>query len=257
MQFGGYVTEALIAGEYWAGDRSRRPRALLAAFQWRAGKALLLFLVLLLARGPIPHAGVVDFDPGLLRYIADKWGQDAQKRLLEWQAVVRGLRRQAGGGALTAKIELDWVEAVNRYWNRVPYADDYPHWGVQDYWATPVEMLASNAGDCEDYAIGKYFTLKELGVPVQKMRITYVRKANWNQPHMVLAYYAQPDADPLILDNLDKDLLPASKRPDLEPVYSFNDDDLWTTRSSDPVGKSSQIRLWRDVLEKMRNEQNR
>jgi predicted transglutaminase-like cysteine proteinase len=215
----------------------------------------LLSSLLLFISSPAFEAGVTDFSPGFLRYVNGRWGADATKRLLDWQQTVKDWRGQAPLPPVPARIELGWVRAVNNYWNRVPYADDWPHWRVEDYWATPAEMLASNGGDCEDYAIGKYFTLKELGVPIRKLRITYVRAHNWNQPHMVLAYYSQPDADPLILDNLNRDLLPASQREDLEPVYSFNDEDLWTSATPGPVGKSSQIRLWREVLKKMENEQ--
>jgi hypothetical protein len=234
--------------------RSVLPRRL-SVHRRRQSFSFLLAAFLLFISPPAFDAGVTDFTPGFLRYITTRWGADATRRLLDWQQTVRDWRSQAPPPPVPSLIELGWVGAANSYWNRVPYADDWPHWRVEDYWATPAEMLASNGGDCEDYAIGKYFTLKELGVPIQKLRITYVRAHNWNHPHMVLAYYPEPDADPLILDNLNRDLLPASRRPDLEPIYSFNDEDLWTSAAAVPVGKSSQIRLWRDVLRKMENEQ--
>ena len=71
---------------------------------------------------------------------------------------------------------------------------------------------------------------------------------------MVLAYYPTPDADPYILDNLFGKIVPASERDDLEPIYSFNDEDLWAVGAADFKGKSSQIRLWSELLEKMANE---
>jgi predicted transglutaminase-like cysteine proteinase len=116
-------------------------------------------------------------------------------------------------------------------------------------------MLGSYGADCEDYVIAKYFTLKELGIPTDQLRITYVRALNLGESHMVLAYYPTPGADPLILDNLRGDIRPASERTDLEPVYSFNDEDLWMagTRSK---GGASNVRLWRDLLQKMAREQN-
>ena len=116
-------------------------------------------------------------------------------------------------------------------------------------------MLASFGGDCEDYAIGKYFSLKEIGVPVSRLRITYVRAINLNVSHMVLAYYKTPDAEPLILDNLMGDIRPASQRTDLVPVYGFNDDDLWFTQGGANLGGASNVRLWRDLLEKLAREQ--
>jgi hypothetical protein len=71
---------------------------------------------------------------------------------------------------------------------------------------------------------------------------------------MVLAYYPTPDAEPLILDNLIGDIKPASQRTDLEPVYSFNDEDLWLPNGTSRKGGSSQVRLWRDLLDKLARE---
>ena len=136
----------------------------------------------------------------------------------------------------------------------MPYLNDSKHWGADDYWATPVEMLASNAGDCEDYSIAKYFSLKEMGLPPNSLRITYVRALKTNEAHMVLAYYPKPDAEPYILDNMTGKLLLASERMDLEPVYSFNDDDMWVVGMTESKGKSSQIRLWSELLAKMEKE---
>ena len=118
---------------------------------------------------------------------------------------------------------------------------------------TPAEMSASNGGDCEDYAISKYFLLKELGVPVERLRITYVKAISINQPHMVLAYYPSPGAEPLILDNLEDGVRPASERKDLVPVYSFNDEDdviARDARKSNPL----QIRAWHDLQKRLEAE---
>ena len=101
------------------------------------------------------------------------------------------------------------------------FVSDDQHWGRADYWATPVEFLATGAGDCEDFSLAKYFTLKALGVPLERMRLTYAKAVKLNQAHMVVAYFATPDAEPLILDNLISDIKPASQRTDLVPVYSF------------------------------------
>jgi predicted transglutaminase-like cysteine proteinase len=197
-------------------------------------------------------AGVVDFSPALLKLAGERWGREAPRRLLAWQESVRSQQAPADGASRRAELQL--LEATNLYWNRTPYFEDSAHWGVVDYWATPVETQGSNGGDCEDYAFGKYFSLKELGVSPQKLRITYVRALRLNVSHMVLAYYPEVDADPLILDNLTNTIAPASRRTDLEPVYSFNDDDLWTPGAS-TKRQSSQIRLWRELLEKMAREQ--
>ena len=214
--------------------------------------AIMLTALLLPA---ILFAAVTDISPGLLRYINSRWGDGGLKQVQSWYQLMRTQESLSTPSTTARQNEREELSSDNAFWNRVPYYSDKVHWGIDDYWATPIETLASNGGDCEDYSIGKYFTLKELGVPIQKLRIVYVRALSRNEPHMVLAYYPEPDADPLILDNLNNEILPASKRPDLYPVFSFNDDDLWSEQSRAKTGKSSQIRLWRDLLEKMAHEQ--
>lgn len=201
-------------------------------------------------------AGIIDFSPGLLRHITGKWGEGGLQRVLSWQQFDHKQRALQGSFSNQAQTERNWLFSGNAFWNRIPYSSDKEHWGTADYWATPIETLGSNGGDCEDYSIGKYFTLKELGIPLRKLRITYVRALKLNESHMVLAYYPEPDAEPYILDNLADEILPASRRLDLDPVFSFNDDDVWIERGGpSKTGKSSQIRLWRQLLEKMSREQ--
>lgn len=154
--------------------------------------------------------------------------------------------------------EVDKLRAVNTFYNRqVQYREDKDAWGMVDYWASPMEFLAKGQGDCEDYAIAKFFSLIHLGVTPAKMRMVYVRAQNAGtiQAHMVLAYYAEPNAEPLILDNLITDIRPASRRPDLAPVFSFNAEGLWqgvgATTAGDPVARLSR---WREVLSKAKSE---
>lgn len=197
----------------------------------------------------------IELSPGLLRYISSRWGDQGLSHVQSWHQFIRTQESLPKISSNTMQIERDALSSDNSFWNHVPYYSDKVHWGVDDYWATPIETLGSNGGDCEDYSIGKYFTLKALGVPIQKLRIVYVRALNRNEPHMVLAYYPEPDADPLILDNMTNEILPASERTDLDPIFSFNDDDVWSEGSQAKAGKSSQIRMWRDLLEKMAKEQ--
>jgi predicted transglutaminase-like cysteine proteinase len=150
------------------------------------------------------------------------------------------------------------LSTVNSFFNRrIVFTDDREVWGQADHWASPFETLAQGRGDCEDYAIAKYFSLLALGMPVVRLRLVYVRAQIGvdSQAHMVLAYYAQPDAEPLILDNLITDVRPASRRPDLAPVFSFNSDGLWqgvgTQSAGDPQARLSR---WREVLAKARAE---
>lgn len=153
------------------------------------------------------------------------------------------------------------LNAVNQFFNRrLQFRDDTEVWNQVDYWASPLETLEKGQGDCEDYAIAKYFSLVAAGMPTPKLRLVYVRAqlggpGGPTQAHMVLAYYANPSAEPLILDNLIGDVRPASRRPDLTPVFSFNSDGLWqgvgSLRAGDPVARLSR---WRDVLAKAKEE---
>lgn len=217
-------------------------------------RTVLRTLLLLSCCSTVVAAGFVQFSPGLLRQIAARWGGDAPERLIDWRdEVVKRIDKQRGLAPSAAQVVV-YLDDFNWYWNHVRYYQDIRHWHVMDYWATPVETLASEGADCEDYAIGKYFSLKALGVPVQNLRITYVRALRWNQAHMVLAYYPTVDADPYILDNLSRSVALASERTDLVPVYSFNDEDLWAAGATEAGGKSSQIRLWRGLQDKMEKE---
>lgn len=154
--------------------------------------------------------------------------------------------------------ELQRLKEINDFFNRrLAFRDDIVTWGVPDYWATPLESLEKRAGDCEDYAIAKYFSLAAAGVPTARLRMVYVRARLQGQSlaHMVLAYYAQPGAEPLILDNLRPDVLPASQRTDLTPVFSFNTEGLWQgsgqVTAGDPMARLS---LWRELVARVRAE---
>lgn len=215
-------------------------------------------LVIFIALLAFPaSASLVTFSEGLISYVGRRFSQDAPKRLTVWQKLTNDMRAAEAQGARAgeAGAESLTLRKTNRFFNQVPYFNDIVHWGKEDYWATPVEMLSSYGGDCEDYSIAKYLMLKELGVPIERLRITYVRALNLNESHMVLAYYPTPDADPWILDNLTSEVKRASLRNDLEPVYSFNDDDLWLASGNTRKGGASQVRLWRDLLEKLLKEQ--
>lgn len=191
-------------------------------------------------------ACVAAFELGsdLLRYIEEEHGAAARARLENWER----LHGIADSATTRRQIQL-----VNSFFNRTTFVSDLQHWNQEDYWATPVEMLATNGADCEDFSIAKYLTLRSLGVPDQQLRIVYVKALELNQAHMVVAWYPTPDADPLILDNLINQIRPASQRTDLEPVYSFNGEGLWrisgnrTKRS----GTAEQLSHWRSLQDRL------
>ena len=197
------------------------------------------------------RAGLVDFSEWLVAFVEKRWGSEATARMNVWQLLVRDKKAARAAG----RPETAGLKTVNDFFNQLPFLSDIRNWGVPDYWATPVEALGSFGADCEDYSIAKYLSLKEIGIPISKLRITYVRALTLGESHMVLAYYSTPDADPLILDNINRDIRPASQRPDLEPVYSFNDDDLWLPGNASRKADATNVRLWRELLEKLAKEQ--
>ena len=123
--------------------------------------------------------------------------------------------------------DLEKLEAVNQFYNGVRYASDMKVYRKKDYWATPWEFLGKDMGDCEDYVISKYFALKYLGVDSKKLFFTYVRSTQFKAAHMVLTYFETPRSEPLILDNNNRKIFPASQRKDLTPIYNFNGDSLY------------------------------
>ena len=144
--------------------------------------------------------------------------------------------------------------SVNRFFNKFDFVTDIDHWNQKDYWATPIELIATGAGDCEDYTIAKYFSLIELGVPEHQLRLMYVTALELRQPHMVLAYYKTATSIPLVLDNIDRRIQSADKRRDLSPIYSFNGDGLWAAKSMGTGRKlrgSGPMKMWDDMVERL------
>ncbi|MBE0465293.1 MAG: transglutaminase-like cysteine peptidase [Halomonadaceae bacterium] len=194
----------------------------------------------------------VAFDPQRLRQsMQQAYGQAGLAVLEEWFAMLERLRGQ--------DVQMQLRE-VNDFFNRrIRWVDDMVVWGEEDYWATPLEAMGNGRGDCEDYSIAKYITLKQLGVPGERLRMIYVRarigRSQITQAHMVLGYYSTPNAEPLVLDNIAPSITPASQRSDLDPLFSFNSEGLWAGGSSesraDPLARLSR---WRGVLERMQSQ---
>ena len=185
----------------------------------------------------------------LIQPVQETMQNDPQSRIQAWKKLIAD-----------TQTDSVWqkLNKVNRFFNQLKYVEDKTLWGVKDYWATPVEFLTNNAGDCEDYAIAKYITLKALGVDVNRLRITYVMSSQAGQAHMVLVYLEGEAKTPLVLDNLSHDIEPMVSRTDLDPVYSFNHNGLWlATRevvSDQYVGSTQQVSLWQGLSGRLARE---
>ncbi|MDC8805543.1 transglutaminase-like cysteine peptidase [Halomonas pacifica] len=199
-----------------------------------------------------PPAATAIMDASRLRQqMRSRYGEPGLAALEAWLNLLSRLR---GADLLTRLGE------VNDFFNRrIRWVDDLDAWGREDYWATPLEALGNGRGDCEDYSIAKYLTLKQLGVPGERLRMIYVRarigRSRITQAHMVLGYYAAADAEPLILDNLVPSLTPAARRIDLDPVFSFNSDGLWVGDASSSRGNPlARLSRWRGALARMEEQ---
>ncbi|MEN8205101.1 MAG: transglutaminase-like cysteine peptidase [Pseudomonadota bacterium] len=199
----------------------------------------------------VPRLPADEFTPSrqILGKVEQDYGNYARQRVFTWYKLINDYNDAR---------PLDKLELVNNFFNQLAFVNDSELWGQEDYWATPLQMLSSNGGDCEDFSIAKYFTLREMGIPEERMRLTYVKALQLDQAHMVLTYFQTPDSEPLILDNLVADIRLSSERTDLLPVYSFNGNGLWLAKKKgedERVGRSARLSRWQEVIARINDEQ--
>jgi len=182
-----------------------------------------------------------------------RYGDTVAERVRQWRSALNTANEQS---------ERDQLRDINQFFNRnIQFSDDPVVWRSKDYWATPLETFSKGAGDCEDFVIAKYLSLRLLGIPDSKLRLIYVRariggpNSSLTQAHMVLGYYETPTAEPLVLDNLLGDIQPASRRTDLSPIFSFNSSGLWVQGASRPSASSTErLSRWRDLVARLTEE---
>lgn len=207
-------------------------------------------LVLLLLFTFMNYINAFSINKTDLNNVKNKYGQKAYKRTLGLKKVIEK--------ASTAK-SLEKLKYVNRYLNKIKYLTDIKHWKKHDYWAAPFEFSGTGAGDCEDYAIAKYFSLIKAGISEKKLRIAYVKlkrkRTKYDETHMILLYYHKPNSTPIVLDNVNKRLKLASKRKDLKFIYSFNAGGLWQAKnkgsSSQKRVGSNKLKQWKKLINKL------
>lgn len=210
-----------------------------------------LVAVLFIGGWSVSSVSALDLQlPELRQSMQSRFGEGGVQRLNHWLAF---MERQGG------RSEAGQLQAINDYWNQhVMGSEDSVIWGEAEYWATPIETLGKRAADCEDFVIGKYFSLVRLGVPVAKLRFIYVRArvggmgSTQSIAHMVLGYYETPQSEPLVLDNLMGSLLPASQRQDLTPVFSFNAQGIYVTGAQ--PASVERISRWKGLIARMQQE---
>lgn len=209
-------------------------------------------IILLSTAGWLANA-TTDF-VSIISLAKERYNEDAVETVLQWQQLLENAKLLS---------ETEQLTLINQFFNgRIFFADDSVIWGQSDYWATPLETMGRQQGDCEDFTIAKYISLRMLGVANEQLRLMYVKARittatnTRSQAHMVLAYYPPGNSEPLILDNLITTIKPASLRPDLSPVFGFNSEGLWIKGAVNPTIKKPAQRLskWRDLLLRMHKE---
>lgn len=126
----------------------------------------------------------------------------------------------------------EMLHKVNQFFNRWPYKFDQELYGLSEYWASPSEFM-TRSGDCEDYAIAKFFALRHLGFDNDSMRVVIL----WDQirgiGHAVLAIYE--DDRILILDNLSRMIIADDRYKHYIPQYSMNETTRWAHVHSEKI----------------------
>lgn len=216
----------------------RAPKILSFMAEWQGSKATL--------------PGYAMNGAKLAAVLKQRFGKPGSQAYADWRALVDAQARSTTGAKLAA---------VNDFFNRRIQADsDMRIWNREDYWTTPAELLGAGRGDSEDFVIAKYFTLLAMNVPAEQLRLVYAKpqgalRENLGPVHMVLAHYATANAEPSLLDNRVAEVLPASKRPDLRPVFSFNSLGVWGDPASAQIsGDRDRLAVWEDTLRRTRDE---
>lgn len=187
-------------------------------------KIILFFFIFIAALfADAPYVG-----DELMSKIEDKYKVFAKKRFFYLQKTLDDAKNMS---------DLEKLNVVNDFYNNVKYTSDQKVYGVSDYWATPWEFLGKDMGDCEDYVISKYFALIYLGIDGKKLFFTYVKSTRFEAAHMVLTYFETPRSEPLVLDNNNLKIFPASQRTDLIPIYNFNGESLYKANAAGGTGQ--------------------
>ncbi len=154
------------------------------------------------------------FSKNELKSIQKEISEISRNRILDYDRTINSFQK------LPQKKQLI---KVNIYLNQLLPQVDMLNQQTTDHWETPKEFLACGYGDCEDYAIIKYFTLIKLGFKKEKLFITTVYEKYTGSYHMVLSYFKSKNKPPLILDNLSFRVLDLKTREDLKVDIFMNE----------------------------------
>ena len=134
------------------------------------------------------------------------------------------------GAALDRDRQL---RLVNRYINKRRYRRDRRQTSLsaapggeavlKNHWSTLLEFL-KRGGDCEDYAVAKYFLLRELGFPAEDMRVLVTYEKRARDYHAVLAV-RRDDGSSWLLESDDTIVKGNHRR--YRFIYALNEEGIW------------------------------
>lgn len=182
----------------------------------------------LFGAGEIAHPPATDFakwTDTMARYERERRQEKAlceagDCALVRWREFLETLRGQDAAAQL---------RAVNAYFNRLPYRTDIENYGAEDYWATPRELFA-RGGDCEDYAIAKYLSLRALGWPAERLRVAVVHDNARDLVHAALIAYRGANA--YVLDIEIAEVTDHRAIARYVPIFSISENGWWSYKTA-------------------------
>jgi len=201
---------------------------------------LIFSLAMFLAAGPA-WSEYQPWSENVFTHISQAYGEDAEKRLRFLHTLILDNQDLP---------DMEKVELVNKTLNHLPWIADSSHWKAADYWASPMETIATFGGDCEDIAIVKWVVLVHLGITKDHLRLSYVKIRKTGENHMVLLYVKNPSVPPgeqevYVLDNYVEEVMRGPERTDLLAVY-VTDADGNIALINDKDGKRSIKGVYKD-----------
>lgn len=185
---------------------------------------------------------------------------------LRWEAMLQrhhtetnSLERSCDRGFLNRCRFQDWVEflrsldgknawtqlsEVNHYINRLPYAADRFNYGSRDYWATPRQFFY-RSGDCEDYAIAKFLSLRALGWPKEALRLVGVEDSERGTQHAIIV--ARLNGDDWVLDNQYEEVVSVSHLPHYRLLWSLSENQSWRVAKTQSSPAAAENQNQRDI----------
>lgn len=218
---------------------------------------LTVSVMFLLVVNPVSAGSYHPWSENVFTEINKEYGPQAEKRMRYLHDIILNNQNKS----VEKKLRL-----VNDTMNNLPWIADEQHWKKADYWAPPIETIATFGGDCEDIAIAKWVMLRTLGIPGENLRLVFANIKQKGEYHMVLAYVDRIDipreeriATTWILDNVNTKVMRADERKDLLYIYAIDRDDTMvvlkddgTKRQLGAVRKNTRMRKLEDIKETIR-----